>query len=308
KLNRAGSWSHLGGSNNLTIRLQRRRGSGAYTNVVADATGTTGTYGADVNSTGNDVTLSYDFRLYVVDTFDKSAESIISISTAKVLCDKHKDMGIGIGKLHERGALDVAGEAFFDGPVTMSHIVTLQEGHDGDFNTADKTGFYHMGSNALNSPSNTWGFLFTNSSSRKDPTDEILQVSQIFHERDGAQNMFSRAKTNGKWGPWRRISNGVRENMLWSGTLYMSASHTVTPAKSLSSCASGWMLQWSGYIDGTARGYDITYTFIPKNHDSLASGTKGVHQIVGVPGYSYKTKYLYVDDKTIKGNAKNSSD
>src|SRR5699024_7224496 len=216
KLNRAGSWSHLGGSNNLTIRLQRRRGSGAYTNVVADATGTTGTYGADVNSTGNDVTLSYDFRLYVVDTFGKSAESIISIGTAKVLFDKHKDLGIGIGKLHERGALDVAGEAFFDGPVTMSHIVTLQEGHDGDFNTADKTGFYHMGSNALNSPSNTWGFLFTNSSSRKDPTDEILQVSQIFHERDGAQNMFSRAKTNGKWGPWRRISNGVRENMLWS--------------------------------------------------------------------------------------------
>lgn len=118
KLNRAGSWSHLGGSNNLTIRLQRRRGSGAYTNVVADATGTNGTYGADVNSTGNDVTLSYDFRLYVVDTFGKSAESIISIGTAKVLFDKHKDLGIGIGKLHERGELDVAGEAFFKGKIT----------------------------------------------------------------------------------------------------------------------------------------------------------------------------------------------
>ena len=119
KLNRAGSWSHLGGSNNLTIRLQRRRGSGAYTNVVADATGTNGTYGADVNSTGNDVTLSYDFRLYVVDTFGKSAESIISIGTAKVLFDKHKDLGIGIGKLHERGELDVAGEMFVAGQLNI---------------------------------------------------------------------------------------------------------------------------------------------------------------------------------------------
>src|SRR5699024_9895332 len=119
KLNRTGSWSHLGGSNNLTIRLQRRRGSGAYTNVVADATGTNGTYGADVNSTGNDVTLSYDFRLYVVDTFGKSAESIISIGTAKVLFDKHKDLGIGIGKLHERGELDVAGEMFVAGQLNL---------------------------------------------------------------------------------------------------------------------------------------------------------------------------------------------
>src|SRR5699024_10714103 len=118
KLNRAGSWSHLGGSNNLTIRLKRRRGSGAYTNVVADATGTNGTYGADVNSTGYDVTLSYDFRLYVVDTFGKSAESIISIGTARVLFDKHKDLGIGIGKLHERGELDVAGSAHFKGKLT----------------------------------------------------------------------------------------------------------------------------------------------------------------------------------------------
>ena len=119
KLNRTGSWSHLGGSNPLTIKLQRKQGSGAYTNVVADATGTNGTYGADVNSTGNDVTLSYDFRLYVIDTFGKSAESIISVGTAKVLFDKHKDLGIGIGKLHERGELDVAGEVFIAGQLNL---------------------------------------------------------------------------------------------------------------------------------------------------------------------------------------------
>lgn len=119
KINRTGSWSHLGGSNPLTIKLQRKKGSGAYTNVVADATGTNGTYGADVNSTGNDVTLSYDFRLYVIDTFGKSAESIISIGTAKVLFDKHKDLGIGIGKLHERGELDVAGEVFVAGQLNL---------------------------------------------------------------------------------------------------------------------------------------------------------------------------------------------
>lgn len=119
KINRTGSWSHLGGSNPLTIKLQRKQGSGAYTNVVADATGTNGTYGADVNSTGNDVTLSYDFRLYVVDTFGKPAESIISIGTAKVLFDKHKDLGIGIGKLHERGELDVAGEMFVAGQLNL---------------------------------------------------------------------------------------------------------------------------------------------------------------------------------------------
>src|SRR5699024_8001120 len=95
------------------------RGSGAYTNVVADATGTNGTYGADVNSTGNDVTLSYDFRLYVVDTFGKSAESILSIGTARVLFDKHKDLGMGIGKLDECGELEVAGEMCVAGQLNL---------------------------------------------------------------------------------------------------------------------------------------------------------------------------------------------
>ena len=157
KINRTGSWSHLGGSNPLTIKLQRKQGSGAYTNVIADATGTNGTYGADVNSTGNDVTLSYDFRLYIVDTFGKSAESLISIGTAKVLFDKHKDLGIGIGKLHERGELDVAGDIYIsnDGILSMDteegKYITMKPGGDVAFGVgADSRG------NTTGAPFQVW--------------------------------------------------------------------------------------------------------------------------------------------------------
>ena len=221
KINRTGSWSHLGGSNPLTIKLQRKQGSGAYTNVVADATGTNGTYGADVNSTGNDVTLSYDFRLYVVDTFGKSAESLISIGTAKVLFDKHKDLGIGIGKLHERGELDVAGEAHFSGNVFVNSVNLSQLTHlndvipEGtardtvDFWTDLPQGIYLVRPDSIpNQPSN-WGILYHSSRSGEFNSIWYQQPRGAVYRKSGNRN------SNGAWRVIDRPETGKNSNGEW---------------------------------------------------------------------------------------------
>ena len=297
----------LGASNHLTYTIQRRQGTGAWANVDNGATGTITTSGATGSaiSTGNAVTQSYEFRLVVTDKLGGRAESLQSVSTQRVVLDIHKNEGVGIGKIHERGALDVDGSAYFNGPVYMPSIVTEGLGHEGDFNTLDKTGFYHIGSGAENSPSRTWGFVHVIGASA---TGVSNHVSQIFHERDGAGDVYTRAKTNGEWRPWRRVSHGLSGTLLWSGAMYVTGNHTVRPSKSLSNCGNGWLLQWSHYSSG-ASDNNFSYTFIPKVHANHGGGgTRGMHQIVGRTGYNIKTKYLYVYNDRIEGNANNSSD
>ena len=93
----------------MTISVQRRQGTGAWTNVVVDVTSTVATFGATVTSTGNDVVQSYEFRVVLTDQFNRTATATATVTTQKVVLDIHKNEGVGIGKLHEEGALDISG-------------------------------------------------------------------------------------------------------------------------------------------------------------------------------------------------------
>src|SRR5699024_4665191 len=120
-LSRATTHTVLGTSNHLTYTIQRRQGTGAWTNVDSGGTGTITTSGAtgSATSTGNSVTQSYEFRLVVTDKLGRRAESLRSVSTQKVVLDIHKNEGVGIGKIRERGELDVAGEMFVAGQLNL---------------------------------------------------------------------------------------------------------------------------------------------------------------------------------------------
>lgn len=125
-----GGWSNLGGSNNLTVKIQRRVTGGSYTNATDDSTKTGGSFSESFPTTGNNVSSSYQYKLRISDTFGNVAESVVLVGTAKVLFDKHQDKGIGIGKLHERGELDVAGEAYFEGELFLNNVPIVDEGNN----------------------------------------------------------------------------------------------------------------------------------------------------------------------------------
>jgi len=110
----------LGGDNNLTIQVQRRSAGGTWSNVVSDVTATNGSFDATVTSTGNTVTQSYEFRLYVSDQFNNSAEATTTVTTQRVVLDVHKNEGVGIGKIHEQGVLDVDGEIYLRGGMFLT--------------------------------------------------------------------------------------------------------------------------------------------------------------------------------------------
>ncbi|MCJ0600283.1 DUF859 family phage minor structural protein [Enterococcus cecorum] len=75
---------------------------------------------ATINSGGWDVTKSYDIRVTLSDKLNQMVVTA-SISTAKTLISYHKDVGVGIGKMHERGALDVGGDMYVSGIIRQNN-------------------------------------------------------------------------------------------------------------------------------------------------------------------------------------------
>lgn len=69
---------------------------------------------SNISIGGLDPLKSYDLKMEVSDYF-VATSSMIKISTDRVLIDINKNLGVGIGKVHERGSLDVAGELYLNG-------------------------------------------------------------------------------------------------------------------------------------------------------------------------------------------------
>ena len=66
---------------------------------------------------GLSATNSYEFRFTLTDSLGYSDSQTINVSTARVVLDIHKNEGVGIGKLHERGVLDVDGTVYMNGKI-----------------------------------------------------------------------------------------------------------------------------------------------------------------------------------------------
>lgn len=110
---RAGSWNTVGGSNNLTILIQHKeRGASAWTETKRTSA-TSGNFNNVLNVLNIKDTSAYRFKLTITDTFGNKSISERQIGTAKTVLDVHKNLGVGIGKMHEFGVLDVDGPASF---------------------------------------------------------------------------------------------------------------------------------------------------------------------------------------------------
>lgn len=151
-LSRRTTFSNPSGlSNARKIDIYRKR-----TNVTAWGTAiTTVAFHSDANGTlvtypaSGTRTLSYNFRIVVTDRYGSVATSEITVGTASVLMSFNKDIGVGIGKIHERGALDIQGDAYMNSVDISSaplQAATLQNGWTGGTEaTYGPVGYYKVG-------------------------------------------------------------------------------------------------------------------------------------------------------------------
>lgn len=91
--------------------------------------------------------------------------------------------------------------------------------------------------------------------------------------------------------------------VLWSGGLYMGASHTATLSENVTNQLNGIVLVWSKYSNGT-QDYEWNCFFIPKQMVTKHPGGGHAMYCIGAwPSY----KYVYINKTTITGASSNNN-
>ena len=308
-IRRYGNHSGLNGNNSATMTITRRQGNGSWSNVVPPIS-STGSFGNTTLSYNNSVAHSYEFKVVYEDSFGSKSEATATVSTQRVVLDIHKNEGIGVGKIHEKGVLDVDGEAHFAGDlfvngVSSSRVADLNEAvslssiEDSiSFWTNLPQGKYYVRPGEIPNQPKNYGIIDHSSRSGEFNTVWYTQPRGLIYRKSGNHNNNY---------DWNIIGSNNVPTPIWTGVVYLNNNHTVTPSLSLTNCENGWLLQWSGYIGGKVENTNFSYTFIPRQHGELHSGS-GVHQLIGRYNYNMKTKYMYVHNDRIVGNANNNSD
>lgn len=110
-------------TNRLQVSVQRKNEQGEWVNVANFSDDLGANENGQIYTTtvlNNNESLSYDYRVVITDSFSRTTESIITLPAGKIVLDIHKNLGVGIGKYHEQGALDVEGKSYFLGDMSLT--------------------------------------------------------------------------------------------------------------------------------------------------------------------------------------------
>ena len=109
------------------------------------------------------------------------------------------------------------------------------------------------------------------------------------------------------WSSWVCVSD-YRGQLLWSGSYYMSDSHTAELLEPVSKQKNGIVLVFSLYddVDKVGKNQEMFEFFIPKYTISAHSGSGRNFNLCGMFGNG--VKYLYLHDTKVVGYSKNSQE
>lgn len=135
--------------------------------------------------------------------------------------------GLGVAKIRERGALDVAGDIYANNSQIQQYQLTGNNGApkwiDGKPNVAnanylDQPGQYYIDKAAPGNPNGQWGYLFHYSNYGKN-TDGYKEAIQIFWGNNG-QLFFRHHRWSKKiddWEPWKEFARNENANLINTG-------------------------------------------------------------------------------------------
>lgn len=198
--------------NKMTISFKTRPvGTSTWTTNNGAASGTFTTVSELLNSSANLAgtfagTQSWEVYGEVEDLFDKTPFSAI-ISTDSVLISKTKN-GVGVGKIRERGMLDVGGDIYANNKLIQHHQITANNGtainlaNGTDLNTITETGFYN-GSNLVHAPTgSTHSLQYIRVTKHTNNNGHVLQEAIDFY---GAVSAF-RVQAASTWRDWQYVA------------------------------------------------------------------------------------------------------
>ena len=103
--------------------------------------------------------------------------------------------------------------------------------------------------------------------------------------------------------------NLINDNqLLWGPDYYfMSANYTINLSQKVTDQKNGIVLVWQAFANNEPKYYDFNYTFIPKQHILIHEGAGVTCWLSNSTGEIIATKYVYVYDDKIQGNAVNET-
>ncbi|ARU13314.1 tail protein [Streptococcus phage P4761] len=133
--------------------------------------------------------------------------------------------GLGIGKIREFGALDVAGDIYANNSQIQQYQLTSNNGgpkwNVDNANNLYEPGQYCLGPSAPGNPNGQWGFLFHYSYNGNN-TDGIKEAIQTFWSNNG--QMFFRhhrwSMIIDDWEPWKEFTRNDHPNLINTGWQY----------------------------------------------------------------------------------------
>lgn len=173
--------------------------------------------------------------------------------------------GLGVGKIREFGALDVAGDIYVNNSRIQQYQLTGNNGEpkwfDGkpnvtNANYLDQPGQYYLDPSAPGNPNGQWGYLFHYSNYGKN-TDGIKEAIQTFWGNNG-QLFFRHHRWSfiiDDWEPWKEFTRNDHPNLIntgwqpagYEGSFYKRVGDVLTVR-----------------YDFTGNGNTITFATIPK--------------------------------------------
>lgn len=152
----------------------------------------------------------------IVDLFDdfSSARQVVTLPVERAVFAYDKDGRFGIGKIPERGMLDVAGDIYANGKIIQQHAITQGNGraiytYGKDFNEEKTTGVYFKNGKEPNNPAKQYGFLLVLNSNN--------ECFQLFFPTIATAEPSKRIFYGGKWTEWTSNARLDHVNLINTG-------------------------------------------------------------------------------------------
>jgi hypothetical protein len=98
-----------------------------------------------------------------------------------------------------------------------------------------------------------------------------------------------------------------KNNVLWTGSWYMTEGHTANLSSPVSKQMTGIVLVFSRFDGTSAMNEHFSYHFVPKQMVALQEGKGSIFNLATSNGTFAGSKYLYISDNSISGHANNSA-
>lgn len=307
KVSAAFSIASASSKNTSSYKIEYKKQSETTWTALQNGTGYT--YNNSILSGGVfDVNFAYDIKLTVTDYFG-SVTRIANLPTAFTLLDFNASgKGVAFGKVSEQSE-----GVEFALPIksTLGHLITspiaLQTGQDLD--ALKEPAYYVFASNVsttlLNNPLNG----SASGSVEVVKEGEAGQVRQVLTRCSvGYREIWDRLYYSNKWQEWIPVFKGSSGTgrILWSGGMYMTATHKVELSEPILSQPNGIVLVFSRYANGEVQDTNFHHFFIPKAFVIQKNGYGHTFIMAANRFELISTKYLYINNTHITGHADNN--